>query len=526
MTFEPVWREASDPEYTWSRVTGPLTAFYQDVEQVYCDNKKVCWEAVGSPMARDHILRIWDGWVYTRGPEFDEASGRRLAEHATVDVKDFSDWYLTNIRGQVVEIVERLRSHPSPTRPYAELIAHLEECIEAFGHIMGNVHWRMASARVGGPAAGKPTFSWAPTYAEITGRPESEAALFVGGLTNEMTKTVHALRDLARLVQADADLQKFVEAGDLIAIVVDDRDAFKTFASAFDAMLERYGHRTGAGWGSAMWLGAETWNVNPQIPLKMIATYARADLDEMDRKESALLAQREALEQEVRRELEADRLARFEEELKIARDTAFFFEDHNDWMDQSSPGLVCDAVHAIGRRLAHDRVIDDAKDVVHLHLAELKEIPSNARDLVEERKRDFARQQELDPPQTVGAVSEVAPPVMHDEGEGRKGNVLHGIAASSGRYTGRARVFLPSPIPPDVDDGDILVAVDAGPDWTPVFAVLGAVVLDQGAAWQHAGIVAREFGIAAVTGTKVGTEVIEDGATITVDGDAGTVELA
>jgi pyruvate,water dikinase len=85
---------------------------------------------------------------------------------------------------------------------------------------------------------------------------------------------------------------------------------------------------------------------------------------------------------------------------------------------------------------------------------------------------------------------------------------------------------MPSPIPPDVEDGDIMIAVDAGPDWTPLFAILGAVVLDKGAAWQHAAVMAREFGIPAVTGTKDGTSVIKEGATITVDGDAGVVQLS
>lgn len=525
MTFEPRWVEPSDPDYTWARADGPLCAFYQDIEQVYCDHKKICWEAVASPMAKDHILRIFDGWVYLRGPDFDEAAGERLQAHRTVPPERFAQWYVTDLKPQVLAITEPLRKHPRPTRPYDELIAHLDDCIEAFGRVMGDLHWRMAAARIGGPGSGKPTFEWAPRYAEITGRPAAEAALLVGGLTNEMTKTVAALRKLARLVRTDQDLQRFAEEGDLASIVADDR--FEKFTKGFRSMLRRYGHRTGAGWGSAQWLGAHTWNVAPEIPLQMIATYARADLDEIDRKEKELLKERKRLERQVRKELAGDpeRLSRFEAELEQARATAFFFEDHNDVMDQTTPGLVCDAVHVVGARLVRDRVIDNQRDVVHLRLAELRDPPSDARELVAQRKADYERQKDLDPPQKVGKPSDEPDFVMHDEGEGRKGDVLHGIAASSGRFTGRARVFLPAPIPPDVDDGDILIAVDAGPDWTPVFAVLGAVVLDKGAAWQHAGIVAREFGVPAVTGTKVGTEVIADGSTITVDGDAGTVEL-
>jgi pyruvate,water dikinase len=41
----------------------------------------------------------------------------------------------------------------------------------------------------------------------------------------------------------------------------------------------------------------------------------------------------------------------------------------------------------------------------------------------------------------------------------------------------------------------------------------------------HSAICAREFAIPCVVGTQVGTQQIPDGATITVDGTAGTVRV-
>ena len=41
----------------------------------------------------------------------------------------------------------------------------------------------------------------------------------------------------------------------------------------------------------------------------------------------------------------------------------------------------------------------------------------------------------------------------------------------------------------------------------------------------HAAVVAREFGIPAVVGTRRGTAAIPDGALVTVDGAAGTVTI-
>ena len=63
------------------------------------------------------------------------------------------------------------------------------------------------------------------------------------------------------------------------------------------------------------------------------------------------------------------------------------------------------------------------------------------------------------------------------------------------------------------------------PPWTPLFGVAGGVVTDVGGRLSHCAIVAREFGIPAVVGTKVATARIFDGMRITVDGAQGIVRL-
>lgn len=78
---------------------------------------------------------------------------------------------------------------------------------------------------------------------------------------------------------------------------------------------------------------------------------------------------------------------------------------------------------------------------------------------------------------------------------------------------------------PDLKPGEILVAENAGPGWTPLFPILCGIVLDLGAVTQHAATTAREYGIPAVMHTKNATLRIPDGAWITIDGSAGTVEI-
>lgn len=527
--FVPHWDDPADAQYSWRKAWGPVPRLHEDIIRAYHEGEKRCWDECASPMAKDHIVTFVEGYGYVRGPEMDEAAMQRLGALIEYQDRNFSrrigsSWYEAEIRPKAIEMFERLRKHPKPTRPLSELVAHLEECIDAHTDIMGYLHWRMAAAAIRG-AASKPGYDWPARYHEMTGRSPGEAALLTGGTKNELTHALAALRKLARMAASDGALLDAVERCDVGAL-----DAFPRFRSAFRSMLRRYGHRTGNGWGSNVNdFIAPTWNVSPQIPLRLIATYARSDLDAIEAKEREAKAQRRRILREVRRELGADpaHLASFEDALTEATFVAWIMEDHNNHIDQAGVGLVRDAMHIVGQRLVRDGVVDAPDDAMHLSLDELRALPSDARTLVAQRKDEFARRSSLEPPEHIGAEpTGPSMPDMNDKGEGHVGNELRGVAASPGRYTGRARLFQPSPTLPDVDDGDILVTKDAGPDLTPIFAVLGAVVLDVGAIWQHAAVVAREFGIPAVTGTKVATSVIREGQTITVDGDRGVVELA
>jgi pyruvate,water dikinase len=71
--------------------------------------------------------------------------------------------------------------------------------------------------------------------------------------------------------------------------------------------------------------------------------------------------------------------------------------------------------------------------------------------------------------------------------------------------------------------GDVLVAPVTNPAWTPLFQRAAAVVVDTGGAASHAAITAREYGVPAVMGTVNGTQKLNDGQWIHVDGSRGLV---
>jgi len=54
---------------------------------------------------------------------------------------------------------------------------------------------------------------------------------------------------------------------------------------------------------------------------------------------------------------------------------------------------------------------------------------------------------------------------------------------------------------------------------------LAGIVTDSGGLLSHAAIVAREFGIPCVVGSRVATREISDGAIVRIDGDRGEVRI-
>ena len=102
---------------------------------------------------------------------------------------------------------------------------------------------------------------------------------------------------------------------------------------------------------------------------------------------------------------------------------------------------------------------------------------------------------------------------------------IKGQAASKGVVTGTARVLRDLSEAARLQPGDVLVCTTTAPPWTPLFAIAGAVVTDSGGVLSHSAICAREYAIPCVVATQVATQMIPDGAKVTVDGTAGTVRI-
>ncbi|MGY4856511.1 phosphoenolpyruvate synthase [Cryobacterium sp. AP23] len=104
--------------------------------------------------------------------------------------------------------------------------------------------------------------------------------------------------------------------------------------------------------------------------------------------------------------------------------------------------------------------------------------------------------------------------------------LVSGVAIGDSIASGTACVIRD---PADIEnfrDGAILVTEMTDPDWVPIMTRAAGIITDHGGPTSHAAIVSRELGVPAVVGTRVATEVLTEGAPVTIscaEGDEGFV---
>jgi pyruvate,water dikinase len=272
------------------------------------------------------------------------------------------------------------------------------------------------------------------------------------------------------------------------------------------------------------------WNEDPMPLARMIAATLQAPAAGRRDASAAALA-------DVRARLAADDLPAFEAALATSRNYVPVIEHRARWQLKLA-GALRKAIVELGKKFHAAGKLDSAGDIFFLHLDELDAVAAGALDpraSVASRRAEWKEQLRLEAPIMIGLpipfemLGAANPMLRRMFGavalQPATESAVHGVGASAGVVRGRARVVMSLVEADGIEDGDILVCPSTSPPWSPYFAVVAGVVTDAGGMISHAAIEAREYGIPAVVGTREGTARIPDGATITIDGTAGTVTI-
>lgn len=341
-----------------------------------------------------------------------------------------------------------------------------------------------------------------------------------------------AMWKLGRMVAADPALAAEFDKGvdGLLGRLQNAGPAGAAFLGAFRQFIKDFGSRGPNEW-EVMY---NTWETRPELALAAIdrMRLAPADADPAGRNQQ-MTAERERLTSEISAMLAGD--PETQGMFLAAARAATLFQAGRERTKTNNVKLIQEArmaMHLLGRRLVDQGLADNVNDFGLVLASEMNDWLNDPRPLRAELARrralmeSYANLQE--PFVFWGTILDPStwPARGATEVEAVKaGDVLQGFPGCPGSVTGVARVVLDPIDPTALEPGDILVAPITDPSWTPLFVSAGGVIVDVGAAQSHAMIVSRELGIPCVPSVTGATRRIPDGATVTVNGDAGTVTI-
>jgi phosphohistidine swiveling domain-containing protein len=252
----------------------------------------------------------------------------------------------------------------------------------------------------------------------------------------------------------------------------------------------------------------------------------------------------------VRDQVPEENRAQFDELLEEARVMYRIRDERGVFSDIWAAGIMRHAVLAAGRRVAGAGRIHEPEHLVDAGFDEMcslvsggdgptaDELGGRAQARTSLTARDAPPQlgDPPSPPPDPSGLPPAAARVMRAMGivigemfapsqEAHEEDKLRGLAASRGVYEGPARRVSDPGEFGRIAQGDVLVTESTSEAFNILLPLLGAIVTDSGGLLSHAAIIAREYGIPGVVGTRDGTQRIADGSRVRVDGDAGEVTV-
>ena len=371
----------------------------------------------------------------------------------------------------------------------------------------------------------------------------------VAGLSSTSTQPAHRLAELGRLAAerpAVRELLAHVDRGTADRLATADpvfAEAFAGYQRDFSIRALRYE------------IADPSLAETPELTLRLLADQLSHGYDPAA--EAAALAERRRVAVDrARAALSSHPLAereRFERALSQA-ERAYPVREDNEFFTVSVPvALLRYRLLEVGRRLVAREQFVRPDDVFLLTLDEARAAfrdGEDRRQLVTRRRGERAFIEQHPGPPTYGKPPgpppslDALPPearflmkglawyidrVFEATSGNREqrpgGDVLDGIAASPGRYTGPVRVIMDESNFGRLRSGDVMVCPITSPVWSVLFPSVGGLVTDTGGVLSHPAIIAREYRVPAVVATGNATALLHDDQIVTVDGTAGRIEV-
>jgi pyruvate,water dikinase len=372
-----------------------------------------------------------------------------------------------------------------------------------------------------------PSMAGLNALTHLSGDPSLALEVTRGLPHNVTTEMDLALWDTAKALRADAATRELVAntpASELATLYLHGQLPSPA-QTALAQFLTPYGMRGIA----EIDFGQPRWRENPTPVIHTLQSYLQIPPDAAPdvlfaKGEQAAHAALEKIAAQVRQQpfgwLKEKLVRAFARRIRVlmgARESPKFFAIR-------TMGIARQALLEIGQALVKAGALEQAGDLVFLHLNELEHLAKTRErypSLITERRAVYARE----------ARRKQIPRILVSDGrafyEGvgaqtDTGDTLTGSPVSPGVVEGVVHVVF-DPRTTQLAPGEILVCPGTDPAWTPLFLSAGGLVMEVGGMMTHGSVVAREYGIPAVVGVHEATSRLKDGQRIRVDGTSGKI---
>lgn len=355
----------------------------------------------------------------------------------------------------------------------------------------------------------------------------------VSGLpkVTNMAAENHRVWELADEIRRSPELRRLFDAhqGPDFFAALHDSDAGRAFTEQYATFVDHYGHRGMADRDIYYARRQE----DPWIDYNALRVLLSAENAIHPRdNERKLIQRREASTEDVLTNIRAKSFGGIRCEvvktlISYVHRFLILRDDERWWIDKVTMSKKR-ACQEIGRRLVERGVLHHDDDFYFLSQNRLYALlrgqrPTRLDTMKIAARRDvfeaFLRREEVPPAYLIGNTpADLDTPTDADDA------AMIGMGTSRGVVVGRACVVPTLDQIGRLKSGDILVCNATDPGWASAFMIIGGLVIETGGMLAHGSCLSREYGLPAVRLAKA-MQRIEDGATISVNGDTGEVKV-
>ena len=480
-----------------------------------------------------------NGFAYNSKPPIaDEEFPERAARAQEVFEKklwrdQLRDWDET-FKPASIKTHRELQSVDPETLSDAELVEYLTRCRD---HHINMIYQHMRHTG----AAIVPIGDLLAHAGEWTDVPPSELLTMTRGVAPVSAGASAELEQMVAAFKDDPAARDLLESdGDPAEILAALRSLDGDAGRAVSAYLDLVGYRLLDGFDIS---GRYALELPDALVRAIRIAVADEATDDSDSEVQAKIA-------EVRAKVPEEHRAEFDELLEEARLMYRIRDERGVFSDIWASGIMRRAVLGAGQRLAASGRIHEPEHLIDAGFEEMCSLVStgdgpSADELVaraEWRTTHSAKEAPpfLGPPPPPPPDMSALPPdllrlmkaamialdsVFGSSEAPHEENILRGLAASGGVYDGPARRVAGPTEFDRIVEGDVLLTESTSEAFNILLPLLGAIITDSGGLLSHSAIVAREYGIPGVVGTRDATDSIPDASRVRVDGDAGEVTV-